>query len=396
MSYMYLEDAKPIVFNNEVIKNFKIRNLDDGTQNICYTLLSNDNFTNDETLECRGISFLPDSYKIVLRPFHKFFGLGTGYLNSITLKYLKEYIEKSESGKLQLTEKIDGSMVAASFIDNQFYFHFKKSLFSYKVANNVKEFIKEISNKFGEVTLMFEYLYAKETKDGNEALYADAKSMLVITYDIEENKLVLLGIRDNKTGNYLKREDYEALAKEFNVEIVKKLELSWVDLFKDIDTLQFFEGYIIHTDIPYNEMIKVKTEWYSQMHSLQNSLLNPKKVALAIIEERIDDVVARLVLNENLELADKIRLFEKDVLSDYKKFYNMVLDKVKSFASYDMKQFALSSESTPALISFLSTYKNNRFDGTVEKYFIKNIIPLYTDFEKNQYLERVFDNLTKK
>lgn len=155
--YLEINNIQSIL-DNDVVKEFIIpKVLDDGTITLCYHILNFSIFTNKEIIECRGLSYDPNTLKVVLRPYHKFFNLNDGY--AISTDSLKEIMSNNHCNKYRVAEKLDGSMVAMSYIDGKLYTHFKRSLFPYLVYDNVKEFVKDISEKLGDVTCIYEYLY---------------------------------------------------------------------------------------------------------------------------------------------------------------------------------------------------------------------------------------------
>jgi RNA ligase len=229
--------------------------------------------------ELRGIVF-DDKGNVVLRPFPKFFNYGEPACN-----VKPDDIAVSN-------EKYDGSLVSAGWHNDSLIVASKGSLKSW-VVEKAKPFISQHENylnliqDFKGKTVMFELL--------------DPHNPIVIHYP--KLQLILIGIRDNKTGKLTHPRELVEIGKQYNIPTAQIVydNITVKELQRKIKPLQNTEGVVAYTD---TDICKIKTAWYFNVHKIATNL-NEKKVLKAFINNEIDDIYGFLPENTK-RFVDKI------------------------------------------------------------------------------------------
>ncbi|MEM4396739.1 MAG: T4 RnlA family RNA ligase [Candidatus Woesearchaeota archaeon] len=149
------------------------------------------------SVECRGIKFCPVTGKILARPLHKFFNLNERNDSS------KEEITKiyNKSYNITIMEKLDGSMIHPMKI------HTGEILWCTKmgtnsISNMAENFVKKNRNYID----FAEWCFSQGEMGWTPIFeYVSLENRIVIEY--EKENLILIAIRDNVTGKYVKYEE---------------------------------------------------------------------------------------------------------------------------------------------------------------------------------------------
>lgn len=164
--------------------------------------------------------------------------------------------------------------------------------------------------------------------------YVSFKNKIVLHYDTSD--LVLLRVRNNKTGEYLEVEQFRG--KGFSV--IKKYDFkSLKDILDLAEVMEGLEGWVV--EFENGQLVKIKTEWYKIRHRLLTEELNRENdVIRLILEEKIDDVIAQLN-----PITDKERIvWIHDITFKIQKFINIMLidiDELLKDYNGNIKDFAL-------------------------------------------------------
>lgn len=118
--------------------------------------------------------------------------------------------------------------------------------------------------------------------------YVSFKNKIVLSYD--DSNLILLKVRNNKTGEYLDVEEFKGRGFDI-VEKVNFTDLNsistWSNTAKDV------EGVVVTFEDEF--MVKIKTQWYLDRHHLLTEETNREDYIIKmILEETIDDVKGQL------------------------------------------------------------------------------------------------------
>ena len=196
--------------------------------------------------ECRGLIISTKTGHVLARRFHKFFNINQ---NSESL------LETINFDGAIVNEKLDGSLVSPILLDNnQLIWATRKER-----INDVEDFVANSDINYDE--------FSRESfANGNTPLFEwcnSTKPSSVISY--KNSMLVLLGIRNNITGEYIPIDSLDSLKTKFN-----KIPCVSTHKFGDISTLKSKienctdrEGVVI--SIPSGQKYKLKCFWYISM-----------------------------------------------------------------------------------------------------------------------------------
>ena len=168
--------------------------------------------------------------------------------------------------------------------------------------------------------------------------WCSRKQRIVIDYP--EDRLVLLALRNNVSGEYKPYDFMSLLADQFSIDAVKTYvgnPMSMAHLMEETKDSEGIEGYIIRFDN--GHMLKMKGEWYLRIHKTKDNLTHEKNVIDLLVNEKMDDVKA-FMMDEDRKRVDEFEAtfwdgFARQVES-YDKYFGMVLA-----SNLDRKEYAL-------------------------------------------------------
>jgi RNA ligase len=169
--------------------------------------------------------------------------------------------------------------------------------------------------------------------------WCSRKNRIVIDYP--EDRLVLLAVRDVRTGEYLPLNMMLELAVDYGVEVVRRYPgtvNSMQHLLAETRGLQDQEGWVICFDNGYR--LKVKGEQYVAIHRAKEGILRENAVIDMMLDEKLDDVKAYLPAEDRENLERFETAFWQGVQDTVGKWQLAYLD-VKSQFGTDRKGFAL-------------------------------------------------------
>lgn len=161
------------------------------------------------------------------------------------------------SNKFNIYEKLDGSLSILYWVNDEPFMATQRSFRSLKAKKATEILHKKYNHLFHKIKKDRTYIF--------EAIYPE--SSVLINYGDEE-KLVLLGILDNKTGDDLELEDIGfPIAKNWTN------KLSNIDNLSKLESLNLkhLEGFVVHFDD--GKRVKVKFPWYKEAHGDLNNLI---------------------------------------------------------------------------------------------------------------------------
>lgn len=188
--------------------------------------------------------------------------------------------------------------------------------------------------------------------------YVAPFNRIVLRYSNEE--LILLRLRDNKTGKHLDIKEH--LDKIGKIKIAPFEDDHTLDGLIELGKTEIDkEGWVVQaTDEFGNDKFwKQKTDWYCQLHGLLTDDLYREHILIGyILDDKIDDVIAQIPLEEKearvriekmisivqREVADKVAQIDKM----YQVFVNM---------GQDRKAFALKHIKDPNFAGAMSHYR---------------------------------------
>ena len=345
-----INDIQNIVANIKEIKLTK--HLNDITV-ACYVYQDSNTFCTQESLECRGIAF-DASGNVVSRPLHKFFNIGE---KGITIDKL--ITQESNKTIAAIFEKLDGSMISTAWVDNKLAWRSKKS-FTSDVVLLTKEYLKTNKN----ITEFSEYI----ASNNHTAIFelTHPSSRIVVEQNVPSLKL--LHIRNNYSGEYVlldQSHEFHDKIKEFNIQTVKRYNMSIHELVDSLTNMVNMEGYIVQFND--GDMVKIKCPWYLRLHK-SISMLRERDIALLVINDDLDDVKSNLIeAGIDLSLVNEVETKVKNIFllieNEIEHIYNLDKD-------LDRKSFAIKHKTNPLFKLLMDRYAGN--ESELKEWYLRN------------------------
>jgi len=163
--------------------------------------------------------------------------------------------------------------------------------------------------------------------------FVSPNNRIVVPY--ANTDLILLRIRDNKTGEYLDIDNYKDHLN--GISVAESDSGHTLDSIKDaVVKMVNKEGVIVQFDN--GKMVKIKSPWYCERHRLFTTELNRENTLIGLIlDETIDDVMAQIEEpTKKLEIESLITIINKEI----KKISDEVDELLKNYNG-NVKDFAL-------------------------------------------------------
>lgn len=308
--------------------------------------------------ECRGITFCSKTGDILARKYHKFFNVGERE------ETLPHNIDLSKSHRV--LAKLDGSMITPVLINDKVEWHTKMG--ATDVAKQAAEFVAK--------NPVYDTLARWQIECGNTLIFEWCSRKQQIVLDYKEDQLVLTGARDLRTGEYR--------SFKWLFDIGQSAGIPVVDAFGSADHINTFvemareekdtEGYVIRFDN--GQMLKVKTEWYVQIHKAKEKILQDRHVVGMILDNTLDDVKGFL----SQEDLNSLNEFEAKIVETMETLARTAVQFVAERKKLDWtkKDYALAADhiwSMDKALVFAIWDDNTMYNTrkTVEKMVRKNI-----------------------
>ena len=317
-----------------------------------YRLAANSDFDSNHSKEMRGITFVFNNDGSVFKRYvllEKFFNMNQTSESSYdkVKNYKIKFVNNKEDGSIASFIKLpNGKIVGKSKMG----FNNDQAIGINRVFKNnpvVREFVERMLDL--DIVPIFEYVAPT--------------NRIVLRYSNEE--LILLKLRDNKTGNHLDiREFAPEGMKIANFESGFNNLDELVDWVKDaVDK----EGVIVQSEKPSGEdfFFKLKTPWYIALHGLlTEDVFRENRLINLILDEKVDDVLGQI--GEDVELRNKIFSIMNQVKSDVSERESEIMRMWSIFEglNFNKKQFALEylKENEFAPLAFQLLKGKNSFD----------------------------------
>ena len=176
--------------------------------------------------------------------------------------------------------------------------------------------------------------------------YVAPSNRIVLRYMKEE--LILLKLRNNLTGEYI----------DISGSNIKKAEFEYYTLDNIIDlakTVENKEGWVIEMD---NISLKVKTEWYRNLHGLLTDDLYRENILIKhIINDDIDDIISEIP-EEDIESIDRIDRLVSVVKSYTKDRVEYLENEYNKYKGLSLKEYAVNHLKGNKDAPFILSMKN--------------------------------------
>jgi len=348
MKPITLEQAMNVVKEKEAFY-FKDEEYNGNTFRIFnYRLSSYSDFLVEGAIELRGLAFNLDTGEVWLG-LHKFFN---NQENPFSMG------EELWDGKLEVREKLDGSLILPIIIKDEVVFRTKGTFVS-EQTRELNLFLKKkneeernsilctIKNLLKEYYLYFEFI--------------SPFNQVVIPY--EKTDLRLLQVR-RKDGSYLTYSEMKELVKGtvFENKVVSVEYTTLDDLMERRENLTGVEGWVVMN--PKEPLIrqfrKIKTKYYLALHHLLTpDNLVENKLIEHVLNETIDDVIANIINPEKREKLEYIRCLVSHHFDKTVKELEKLFDEKEQM---ERKEFALK-------------YKNYEYFGVLMTSRTKEDLP---------------------
>lgn len=281
-----------------------------------------------KAFELRGLTFVWNSDGTLYKKYlllDKFFNLEQTPCSMYSV--VKDYKIKN------IYNKEDGSI--ASFVRLPNGKVLGRSKTSFKSDQAIE--IQKIYEKDGQIKQFVDFCMDEDIIPIFE--FVSAQNRIVVPY--ANTELILLRMRDNKTGEYLNINDYAHKLDGISVAASddgKTLE----DLIKLKDIIEGKEGWIVQFEN--GKMIKIKHRWYIDRHRLFTEDLNRENTLIGlIVDETIDDVLAQIEEpTKKAEIEKTIEIVNKEIAR-----MSHQVDELMSNYKDDRKEFAIQYNKHP-------------------------------------------------
>ena len=254
-----------------------------------YRLAMYSDFIDNSAFEMRGLTFVFNEDGSLFNRYlllHKFFNL-----NQVPES---QYSLVADLGIRSIYNKEDGSVASFIRLPNGSVLGKSKMSFESDQAAGMNRLYKSNADlkRFVDWSLEKDYVAVFE--------YVAPNNRIVLRYLDEE--LILLRLRDNKTGEYL---DLSKFSKEIGSLKVAPSDVATLDELVELaQVVEDKEGWII--EFSNGLFIKVKTAWYCERHGLlTNDLYREHVLVRYVLDEKIDDVLGQ-VPEEEVEAHARI------------------------------------------------------------------------------------------
>lgn len=276
------QEALNITQTSEVfyVKHFDItvNSIDYNVAIFNYRLASYDDFKLNNAYELRGLTYIKpiNSYDWKCFPaLQKFFNINENY------DWQENDLMKYEIISLQYKE--DGSLIQPILFDNTILLK-TKALFDNEQALMAQKFLNENTNYQDFIHYCFSINVIP--------LFELVSPFNQIVLQYHETSLVLLQIRDKRTGDYVSMDVMNQLAKEYSINMDKFLDVvSLKELITLKETMVGIEGWVVQ--LSNKQFCKIKTDDYFYKHGLITEDKEMNLVPL-ILDEKMDDLLAQL------------------------------------------------------------------------------------------------------
>ncbi len=338
----HISDIQPQVAHKEEIRFYKQHN---GIIMSMYIHMDSKTFDSPEARECRGTAFDQEG-AVVSRPLHKFFNMGE-----------KDYLAPDKliarTDVAAVFDKLDGSMVATSWVKGDLAWRSKKA-FNSDVVKLAQEFIAYPENVGIEE---FAYWCAFH---GRTAIFELTHPQAQIVVPQTKPQMRLLHVRDNITGAYVMLDPkdvvHEMIA-TFNVPVVARHKMTMQQVIASLEKMEYAEGYVVQFED--GDMVKMKCPWYTRLHR-SITFLRERDIAALALNEQLDDMKQHMrevgiPLERVEEVESRLKTILLDIESEIQEIY-------QSGKHLDRKGFAVKNSKLPLFGLAMNLYNGTEFN----------------------------------
>ena len=317
--------------------------------------------------ELRGITFVFNEDGTLYKRFvllEKFFNLNQvpDTMYSVVKNFKIKYINNKEDGSIASFIKLpNGDVLGRSKMG---------------FTNEQSDGINRVYRNNKDVNKFVNWCLSKDIVPIFE--YVAPSNRIVLRYKDEE--LILLRLRDNKTGVHIDIKDH--LDKIGSIKIApfddEKTLDELIELSKeDVDK----EGWIIQFDN--NQLLKIKTQWYIDRHGLLTDDLYREHIIIGYtLDDKIDDILGQVPEDEK-EAHIRVNKIISIVKRELDKKESEIIKFYKDFkkSGLSRKEYAIKYNRTP-MFSFVMAMANADDLKSMNKSEIFELYDSLSDYEK--------------
>lgn len=295
-----------------------------------YRLATYTDFMLPGALECRGIMFELDkdgnALRVASRPMEKFFNDGE---NPFTMGL--DY-----SFPLQVMYKEDGSLISTYLHNGNLRLKTKGSLSS-EQANDAADWLARKCNN--TLVTVLDMIANKGFTVNME--WVAPHNRIVLNY--EKPELVILNVRCNVSGAYVRPGFFEDFIKN---ELLRHWVASYnCGTIENVRNQKDMEGIVVQLST--GQHVKIKTDWYVELHRAKDSIDNPKSMIAAVLSETTDDL--RQLFVDMPIVLDRIAKYEEHVSHKFNHIVAMLngcKDNIEDVfnSAYSRKDYAIAAK----------------------------------------------------
>lgn len=344
----HIDNVLPYVKDRE---EFVISEKEGGFTTVNYIVQMPDSFDCVIRRECRGIKFCTETGNILQRPFHKFFNVGERE------ETLPNNIDFSNVAFKQ--EKLDGSMIAPIKVPESGKLRLTTKMGINKISMQAEKFVAGKPDYVHFMTELMDMGYTPIFE------WCSRKNRIVLDYP--EDQLILLAVRDNVSGRYLKMDEV-CLITAFDYSIKIAAEIKY-NPEHDIKNAVNVEGDVITFDDGHK--VKLKCDWYVSLHKIKSAISLEHNLVDIVINNKLDDILPEI----DEELKGKIVRYQKDLQGLISTMHESATEMFSSNYSENRAEFAkriASVEPVYRTILF-SMYDKKKLSEIIVSIINKNI-----------------------
>lgn len=298
--------------------------------------------------------------KLKSLPFKRFFNFG------------EKYAENIDFSNSEILQKLDGTLLAIFFDDNnKIVFHTRRLISSNKDDEDmqIKGFTSD--GEFSIIKLAKKYI----DKLNINNIYRDkvfifelitSKNAVVTKYVENQFGLYLIGCRDINTLSEYSEDELDDLAKKINAK--RPIRYSLDD--KNYDAIKYmlnigkeysddFEGFVVR-EINSDRRVKVKKDSYLLYHKIIGKI-SPRTLAKPFLEAEIEEYRATFGENNYVLIDNIVQILEKNYLN----LKRRILETYKKYATIEsQKDFAITINKNVHrdIVSIMFSIHNGQID----------------------------------
>lgn len=313
--------------------------------------------------ECRGLKFDLETGDIVTRPHPKFFNVNE---KPETQEYLIDWTRPHV-----VLDKLDGSFLT-DFINR------KTNVREWHTKMGNKDLSSKISHFISKTNLPYEEFCDVMRAENKTPTFEFCSRRNKIVLDYTKEELILTSIRDLHTGEIMSYWDMADLAGQYDIPVVKALEIKVDNIEEFLEqtyALEGVEGYVIRFDD--GQQYKVKCHWYCETHDDRSELLTERDVWSMIVQDTLDDRLPFL----DAETREQISAFSVQVnsaIQNYARELEKTIELARDTYGNDKKRFALEFMTQDFVLPyqrgiFYALWSGQDANEVVKQYIGKNI-----------------------